>query len=344
MIVFDYWRRTKEFILKHEKLIWVGHSVWALTFGILVIIFFHGDFGQVRKLTLYLMALLLLLIVFDRVGQAEIESGRQKKGIKLVLNYVMKNMYQGLYFFMIPFYWEASVLDERNFLFTIVVGVLALLSTQDLIFDNWLMENKFLRAGFYSFCLFASFDLLLPLFLPLPTNYTLPLAAFGAVFGFVILHYPKLIFKKGYLRWVILGGIAVAGGCYTIRSFVPPAPYKIGISHLGTMRPTTQSPPLSQGAWRIHTEDFEEKTFYMSHILESPVYPRDNFYHLWKFEGKTVKKARVFKQKISKDTYLLWSSLSSTEVGSMNLTGNWHIILNTAGDQMLKKRGFMVVK
>ncbi|MBU1218751.1 hypothetical protein KKF34_12405 [Myxococcota bacterium] len=343
MFPFSYWQNFKEFILKHEKVLWVLHSVWALAFGILVIIFFHGDFSQVRKLTLYLMALLLLLIIFDRVAQTELRSGANKKGIKTVLNYVMKNMYQGLYFFMIPFYWEASVLGSANFIFTAIVGMVALLSTQDLIFDNWLMEKKFLRAAFYSFCLFASFDLLLPLFIPLPTHFTLMIAAFLAVFAFVILHYPALLFKKGYLRWIVIAGFAVAGIFYTFRSFIPPAPYKITISQLSAAKPDSSTPPDNEGIRRIHTDDFNSKKLFLSHILESPVYPRDSFRHIWKLNGKVIKKESLIKSRVSKDKYLIWSSLCWEDIGIMDVTGHWTVILQTGGDQILKKRSFLVV-
>jgi Family of unknown function (DUF5924)/Protein of unknown function (DUF2914) len=344
MNIFKIWHKFKETLLKHEKVLWLLHSVWALTFGILIIVYFHGDFGQVRKLILYLMGLLLLLIIFDRVGENEIETGKNRRGIKLVLNYVMKNMYQALYFFMIPFYWEASVLDSKNMIFTGIVGVLAILSTQDLIFDNWLMERKPLRAAFYSFCLFSSFNLLLPLFLPLPIQFTLPLAAFLGIFGFVILHYPKLIFKNKKLRWVVLGAALVAGGCYSLRSYVPPAPYKISKTTLTAVKPTIEELPEGEGVYRIHEKDIKTKTIYCAHILESPVSPKDDFVHVWYRNNNEVYRKKLNKKTLGKNRYLIFSSIKDEDIGSVNSDGEWKIILSTTGGQKLNKRSFLVVK
>ncbi len=344
MILFSWWTKFKELLHAHEKVLWWIHSTWAFTFGILVIIFFHGDFGQVKKLTMYLMALLLLLIVFDRIGAWEQRSGRQQRGVKLILNYFMKNMYQGLYFFMIPFYWEASVLSSPSVIFTVVVGLMAILSTQDLIFDNWLMEKKLLRAGYYSLCLFASFNLLLPLFLPLPGQYTLPLAAFLAVLGFVVLHYPRWLFKKGHLRWVLLGGALVAGGCYGIRGFIPPTPLKVSQTTLTARAPSRGDLPRGDGVYRIHRLDMENREIYCVHVLESPVNPRDRFLHEWRMDGKIVTKKPLRKLKISGDRYLIWSSIRHTETGAVNLAGDWNVRLLTGGGQILKKRSFLVVE
>jgi Family of unknown function (DUF5924) len=356
--VFTYWGKFKEVLLKHEKVLWILHSVWALTFGILIIIFFSGDFAQVKKLSLYLMALFFLLIVFDRLSAYKVTTDREKKGVKklihyvgkkkagvkMILNYVMKNMYQGLYFFMLPFYWEATVLGSQNMIFTLLVGVLAILATQDLIFDHWLMEKKPLRAGFYAICLFASFNLLLPLFLPLPTKYTVVMASFFASLAFVMLHYPRWIMKKGYLRWVILGSSILAGGCFMIRSVVPPAPYKISKTVITAIKPNAKKPPRYDGVFRIHEKDMDTKEIFCVHILESPINPLDAFHHVWTRNTRFIKKKRLRKQIISVGRYLIWSSIKHSETGSAKVDGDWEVKLFTGGGQILKKRSFLVVK
>ncbi len=344
MFLFEQWRKFKALLLKHEKVLWVLHSVWAFAFGILVIVFFHGDFGQVKKLTLYLMALLLLLIVFDRVGAYEKRSGKKRRGVKIILNYVMKNMYQGLYFFMLPFYWEASVLGSPNIFFTLVVAFLAVLSTQDLIFDNWLMEKKPLRAGFYALCLFASFNLLLPLFLPLPTRYTLVMAAFFATIGFVVLHYPHWILRQGHLRWVFLGSCAVAGLVYLLRGAIPPAPFKIAQTTVTARKPKSENPPRGDGVFRIHHRDMMEKEIYCVHVLESPIPPRGLFKHVWSRDDVRVHTKILRKLPLKGGKYLLWSSLKHAETGTLRLTGEWEVELFTSGGQILKKRSFLVVQ
>ncbi|MBU1240303.1 DUF2914 domain-containing protein, partial [Myxococcota bacterium] len=231
-----------------------------------------------------------------------------------------------------------------SIIFTAVVGLMAILSTQDLIFDNWLMEKKLLRAGYYSLCLFASFNLLLPLFVPLPGQFTLPMAAFLAVLGFVVLHYPRWLLKKGHLRWVLLGSAFIAGGFYLVRAFIPPTPLKVSQTTITARAPSREHPPRGDGVYRIHRKDMEDKRIYCVHVLESPVNPRDRFEHVWLMNDKVIKRKALRKLKLKGDKYLIWSSIEHTESGCLSLRGDWEVDLRTGGGQILKKRSFLVVE
>nr|MDA3864289.1 DUF5924 family protein [Deltaproteobacteria bacterium] len=284
-----------------------------------------------------------LLIIFDRVAAYENKTGKQKRGTKVLLNFIMKNMYQALYFFMLPFFWEASVLNSLNIGFTLLLGILAVLSTQDLIFDNWLMENKILRATYYTLCLFASFDLLLPLFIPIPTRYILPLAAFLSVFGFIALHYPKLIFKKGKLRWIIISGLVIGYGCHQAEILVPAAPYKISQTAITAVTPDQFQKSPFAGVRKIHENDFKKKKLYCINILETPMYPRDTFTHIWSRNGETLLKKDVKKLKLGNGDYLLWTSMEYSNLSTIKTLGNWHVELSTGGRRLLNNHYFMVV-
>ena len=66
------------------------------------------------------------------------------------MTYVLKNLYQGMLFFVLPFYWKSSSLDSINAWFVFLLAFLALLSTLDLVFDNLLMRYRGVAAVFFA--------------------------------------------------------------------------------------------------------------------------------------------------------------------------------------------------
>ena len=342
--IFAFWQRSKQALLKHEKVIWALHSVWALTYGMLIMIFFKGDFGQVRKLLLSLIFLMLLIIAFDRLAERETKTGTKKRGVKLVLNYVMKNLYQALYFFMLPFYWDATQMDSIHWIFTAAVGILAILSTQDLFFDNFLMDHKWIRNAYYAFCLFASFHLLLPVFLPFPLHYTIVLSSFFAVFAFFVLHMPSFVWKEKNLRWVLLIAAGAAGGCYGVRQLVPPVPYKIVQSGMTGEDLTLSDQEYPEGVHLISLEDHRTRPITAFQIVHSPVFPHDTFTHEYRHEDELISRQAVHRRHLGGNRTLLYSSLAFEEAGLGDPTGEWTLVLRTEGGLYLKSHRFTIVQ
>lgn len=341
---FKLWQKLKLRILKHEKILWVLHSVWALTYGVLIMLFFHGDFGQVRKLLFFLIFLMLLILVFDRVVEYESRQGTSHRGFKIVINYVMKNMYQALYFFMLPFYWQATYWLSIQWVFTVLLGIFAILSTQDLFFDNFLMERKWFRNLYFSFCLLASFHLMLPVLLPLPLHFTLPLAAFVATLSFFLLHMTSFVFQEHHLRWVVLFSVIAALFVYLLQPVLPPVPYHVvrsGVTGESLVAVEHQTP---SGVYFIPSHELQHRPLYGYSLLESPTFPHDLFRHEYWHRGRLVVSTRAARQKIGPHRYRLVTQLNWKEQPALHPEGIWSMRLVTAGGVMMDSVDFEVVQ
>jgi hypothetical protein len=107
------------------------------------------------------------------------------------MTYVLKNLYQGMLFFLLPFYWKSASLDAPNRWFAILLSGCAVLSTLDLVFDRVLMRWRTLASLFYGVTLFACLNLVVPALFPhTRTLFTLLFAAGISVVGFSTLHLP----------------------------------------------------------------------------------------------------------------------------------------------------------
>lgn len=342
--LFALWQRFKHQLLAHEKILWALHSVWALTYGVLIMIFFKGDFGQVRKLLLFLMFLMLLIIAFDRIAERETKTGDKKRGVKLVLNYVMKNMYQALYFFMLPFYWDATQLDSVHWPFTAAVGALAVLSTQDLFFDNFLMEHKWIRNAYFAFCLFAAFHLLLPVLLPFPLHYTIAASAFCATFAFFVLHLPQFVWQEKHFRWVLVIAIGAAAVVWVVRPLVPPVPYRVVQSGVTGEDLTLPDQAFPHGVHDLAAADYRERPLWAYQILHCPTFPHDTFWHEYRRGSALVSRQAVARRPLGGGRYLLWSRLSYDDLGLGDPSGDWTLTLRTSGGIYLKSHSFTIVE
>ncbi len=340
---FETWQRIKLKILRHEKILWMLHSAWALAYGILIMIFFKGDFGQVRKLLFFLMFLMLLILAFDRVADYESRRGENRRGVKLVLNYVMKNMYQALYFFMLPFYWEATCLTSIQWVFTAALGVLAVLSTQDLFFDNFLMERKWFRNIYFSFCLLASFHLMLPVLLPLPLHITLPLAAFAAAFTFFLLHMPAFVWKEHHLRWVFASCAGAALLLFLARPLLPPVPYRVVRTTITGEAIDASGGVTPAGVYFVPVHELQHRPLHACSLIESPTFPHDLFRHEYRHRGRLVLSARTSRQDLGGGRYRLVSSLDWRDLAILETGGTWSVTLVTAGGVVMDSAEFEVV-
>jgi len=81
---------------------------------------------------------------------------------RFLVNYVNKNLYQQLLFFILPIYAGSTTWSSRNVLFLIVLAVSAVLSTLDVVYDRVLSARRVLAAWFFAFNAFAVVSVALP--------------------------------------------------------------------------------------------------------------------------------------------------------------------------------------
>src|SRR5205085_11774970 len=88
-----------------------------------------------------------------------------RKGIRVATNYVIKQFYQQMFFFLTPLYASSATwsLVSFNWWLAPLLLACAVLSTMDLVFDNFVMEHRLLASAMYGIAMFALLNVLLPL-------------------------------------------------------------------------------------------------------------------------------------------------------------------------------------
>ncbi len=337
--------KVRQTLEKHHDKLWWAHSIYALSLGVGVVILAHRKFHLVKWLLVALVGIWIGLLVFQRflAGGGEDES-RTKKGVKIAFNYIMKNLYQQMFFFMIPFYYDATTFGSTNMWFLVVIAVCAILSTQDIIFDRYIMENKYLASFFYAFCMFASFNIFLPLLGGVRNIVSLYLSGILTLVLFSTLHFPAraLMSSQGALS------LAIAIGLFLTllewgRRTIPPAPIRQVSSTMAVGRDSATGKPLGP-FYRIHVDDLASTTLYCFTKIETPLKIREDIVHVWRKQGRRRpwyrKKFKTVHSRSEAGVALV------SEVSSFppNPVGEWLVEAMTTGGQLIGQTRFLIVR
>ena len=91
---------------------WWMHSTVALSFGVGVMLFARDGLAHAQEVMIALLASWLLLFLALRfvVGPANRrpDEGLARKGIRVATNYVIKQFYQQMFFFLTPLYASSA--------------------------------------------------------------------------------------------------------------------------------------------------------------------------------------------------------------------------------------------
>lgn len=333
--------KVKEALEKHHDKLWWAHSIYALSLGVGVVILAHRKFHLVKWLILSLFGLWIGLLVFNRFLAGR-EGGTKIKSVKVVFNYIMKNLYQQMFFFMIPFYYDATTFGSYNMWFLILITVSAFLSTQDIIFDRYIMENKYLASFFYAFCLFSSFNIFLPLLAGVKNITSVYLSGVMTIVLFSSLHFPprKLLSRTGAISLLIAISLFLVVLRWGRRT-IPPAPIRqVSSSMAVSIDPRTRGP---RGTfYRIHADDLNGRTLFCFTNIETPLAIREDIRHVWLLRGREIYR-HTFHMVHSRTEkgVTLHSSLSHFPPHPV---GPWVVEARTTGDQLIGQTRFLVVR
>lgn len=148
-------------------------------------------------------------------------------------SYVTRTMYQETLFFLLPFYAYSTVLGEPSLAFLGLLGVLAVLSCIDLLFDRWLRSSRVVRLAFFALVTFAAVNLLIPILLPVDPTLGARVAAGVAVLAALPLALQgERPSRKGT---ALLGGAAATflGVVLALPQLVPPVPLRLQSATFG---------------------------------------------------------------------------------------------------------------
>ena len=274
----------RAFVARHETLLWWLHSLYVLGLGAVVMWLGARNYVWLRYSAYYLVVIwtssLFLAEVVNR------RDGAWTGRIRLAVNYINKNCYQQLLFFILPIYAGSTTALSGNMVFVIVLAISAVLSTLDLVYDRVLAARRMLAASFFAFNVFAVVNVALPVLAGLSNQHALRVAAVAAVTGFVSLAWrPARLGRRATWAGVAAGAVVVLVVADYARPFVPPAPLRLAGTEFGggldRRRFSITSPLTSVPA------SYAGRVYVLT-ALHAPLGLRDRVELRWYREGRFV--------------------------------------------------------
>ena len=339
--------KVRAFMARHGNKLWYLHSAYALTFGAFVVMYASKGYDNARWMVVLLGLGWLVLILFFRVfgtgpGQKEKVKDTKSKVRFYVMTLVLKNLYQSMLFFLVPFYYKTATFDDPNRFFVYALVLLAILSTVDVVFDQVLMRWKVPASTVYFFILFACLNLVLPALLPdTRTLLTQMSAAAIAAVVFFTMHVPiRNLLRPAWVLALIAFITVAVFGAYFGRHAIPPVPMYIATGAVGPNL-------LPDGRLSMQVSTLHESLIQEMHALTDVVIPggRGNtLHHVWRREGMAVQQGPVTPAgEPPSGTVRLRSTLRSFNLPS-DLAGRWSIDVVTDDDQLVGRVPFEVIR
>ena len=341
-------RRFRGFLREHGRKLWWLHSAYALGIGVGVVTFAQRGFEHARWLAVSLgLAWLLVVLLFRFSGSGQTSRGFDAEDAKTrvrfyVMTYALKNLYQGMLFFLLPFYWKSATLDAPNIGFVLLLATCALISVLDLVFDRVLMRWRSLASVFHGVTLFGCLNLVIPALFPdTRTLWSLIAAAGIAVVSFWTLHGTRRQLKqKLYVALFVLSLGAGTGVAYAARLFVPPVPMYISSAAVGPKQ-------LADGRLAMEVKALHPSVIQELIAVTDVVVPGgkgDRLRHVWRHEGREVHRSSEETSRIEgpNGVVRLRSSLSGKYLAG-DLVGAWRVDVETEDGQLVGRADFAVV-
>ncbi|HTN85037.1 MAG TPA: DUF5924 family protein [Sorangium sp.] len=339
---------AREFLKRHHKKLWWLHTAYALSLGAFVVSFAQKGFQHARFLAISVSVAWLLVLLFFRLfgtgtRQDFATAWRGARLRFLVMTYVLKNLYQGMLFFLLPFYWKSASLDAPNRWFVLLLGACAVLSTLDLVFDRVLMRWKTLASVFYGVTMFACLNLVIPALLPnTRTLYTLLSAALVSVLGFCTLHLPfGALWSRVGIVFLVVAMAAGVGLAYGTRELIPPVPMHLSSAAVGpSVLPDGR---LAMSVKSLHYSVIRELRAVTDVVV--PGGDGDRLLHVWRHEGREVLRAPEETLRVPGPAGAV--RLKSQLVGGglpRHLAGHWTVDVETQDGQLVGRTAFEVTE
>ncbi|MDP9034858.1 MAG: DUF2914 domain-containing protein [Myxococcota bacterium] len=340
---------VRGFLRRHGRKLWWLHSAYALALGAGVVVYAKRGFEHARWLAVSLgVAWLLVVLVFRLFASGgemrAFESADARTRLPFyVMTYALKNLYQGMLFFLLPFYWKSTTLDAPNAWFVVLLASCALVSTLDIVFDRVLMRWRWLASIFHGITLFGCLNLVIPALFPdTRTLWSLLAAAAITVIGFWTLHVTARVLRKRiYIGLFALSLMAGVGAAYVARAAIPPVPMYVSSAAVGPKQ--LEDGRLAMEVKTLHPSVIQELIAVTDVVV--PGGKGDRLRHVWRLESREVHRSSEETSRIPgpKGVVRLRSSLSGRDIPG-SLVGAWAVDVETDDSQLVGRAQFEVVE
>jgi hypothetical protein len=258
------------------------------------------------------------------------------------MTYVLKNLYQGMLFFLLPFYWKSSTLGAPNFFFVALLAVCALVATLDVIFDEVVIRRRVLASVFHGMTLLGTMNLLIPALFPdTRTLYALIAAAAITVLAFWTLHVPARAFLRNRNVALLVATVAAGMGlAYFGRAFVPPVPMHVSAAAVGPV--VLSDGRLVMEVKRLHTSAIRQLVAVTDIVAPGGI--GDELQHVWRLEGETVRILATTRVPGANTGTLRLRSMIGAEKLPAKLAGAWTVDVETRDGQLIGRVAFEVIE
>src|SRR5512135_1433720 len=220
-------RSLIEWSRAHADQVWWLHSAYALLLGFGFMWLGSRNFTYLRVAVFHISFIWLTSLLLPRLLIHPVVPSRWAPRIKLIINFFNKNLYQQMLFFVLPIYYASSTPGSVNVAFVILVGLSAILSTLDIVYDRHVSVKRGLTAAFFAFNLFALINVMLPILWSVSNTATTRISALMAFLGFLTLRYPSSPSSLRRAAIVSATGLAILGAVELGRSMIPPVPLRL---------------------------------------------------------------------------------------------------------------------
>jgi hypothetical protein len=326
--------------------IWWLHSGVALTFGVGVMLFARAGLAHADKVLIALFASWLLLFIALRfiVGPANRREQETltRKGLRVATNYVIKQFYQQMFFFLTPIYASSATWSfaSWNWWLAPILLVCAVLSTMDLVFDHFVMERRWLASGMYGLAMFALLNVLLPLVVGCDhaTGLIIAGAATPASVALLTFSVRAVFSPQGAILTLGMTGVLLAGVWYG-KAFIPPAPLTMPETSVGHgVAGEYECLPASKH--QIRADQLGKLR--CGSLLREPGGLKEPIVHVWLDRGRVVSRQTPTLVQCDGDGSVFVSELEPTKLPD-HPVGKWQCETWTRGGQLVGVRAFEII-
>jgi len=326
--------------------IWWLHSGVALTFGLGVMLFARAGLAHADKVLIALFVSWLLLFVALRfiVGPANRreQEGFARKGIRVATNYVIKQFYQQMFFFLTPLYASSATWSfaSWNWWLAPLLLVCAVLSTMDLVFDHFVMERRWLASAMYGLAMFALLNVLLPLVVECDhaTGLIVAGAATPASVALLTFSVRSVLSPQGAILTLGMTGLLLAGVWYG-RAVIPPAPLAMPETAVGNGG-YGELECLPSSKHQLRADQLDKLR--CGSLLREPGGLKEPVVHVWVHNGSEVSRQTPTQFTCDGDGVVFRSELEPAKLPKDPI-GTWACETWTRGGQLVGLRKFEVV-
>lgn len=296
------------FVNRHREKFWWFHSFYALLFGLGFMWLGARHFTYLRVAVFHIAFIWLSSLALPTIASHARLQPPWPERLRLFVNYLQRNFYQQLLFFILPIYARSATCGAANSLFVVLVAAAAVLSTLDVVYDRHLTRLWWWLTLFFSFNLFACINVMLPILWGMPLKRASAISAALALVGFAtfLLRFSPLS-RCRQLALIGLGAALLAGLVGWGRSAIPPAPLRLLRAEFAlgfdtaTRRIVSPLTALEPG--------FSGRVHFLS-AVRAPLGLRDRIRHVWFLNGERRFASRFFTLSGGRrQGFRLWTSL-----------------------------------